>query len=235
VIAEGTARSRRSPAVRRMEAAMLVEKRMKPNPITVGPHDSFRHAMNLIRQRGIRHLPVLDSGRLVGIVTDRDIRQASPSPATSLEMHELHYLLEKVKVCDVMTAKVITVTPDTPIEEAARLMLAHRIGSLPVLRGTLLVGIITETDMLQAFVDVMGIHAEQTRLELVLEDRAGAFLDVCRIIQEQGGDIASVVTATATDRGEQKKVVVFRLEGLSSDSLVKQLEAGGHTVLSATA
>ena len=115
VIAESTARSRRSPAVRRMEAAMLVGKRMKSNPITVGPHDSFRHAMNLIRQRGIRHLPVLDSGRLVGIVTDRDIRQASPSPATSLEMHELHYLLEKVKVCDVMTAKVITVTPDTPI------------------------------------------------------------------------------------------------------------------------
>jgi uncharacterized protein with ACT and thioredoxin-like domain len=80
----------------------------------------------------------------------------------------------------------------------------------------------------------MGIHTEQTRLELVLEDRAGAFLDICRIIQDQGGDIASVVTATATYRGEQKKVMVFRLEGVSSDSLVKQLEAGGHTVLSAT-
>jgi acetoin utilization protein AcuB len=213
---------------------MLVEKRMKPNPITVGPQDSFRHAMDLIRQRGIRHLPVVDGSRLVGIVTDRDIRQASPSPATSLEMHELHYLLEKVKVCDIMTANVITVTPETPIEEAARLMLLHRIGSLPVLRGTALVGIITETDILQAFVDVMGIQAEQTRLELVLEDRAGAFLDICRIIQDQGGDIASVVTATARYRGEQKKVMVFRLEGVSSDSLVKQLEAGGHTVLSAT-
>jgi acetoin utilization protein AcuB len=149
-------------------------------------------------------------------------------------MHELHYLLEKVKVCDIMTANVITVTPETPIEEAARLMLLHRIGSLPVLRGTALVGIITETDILQAFVDVMGIQAEQTRLELVLEDRAGAFLDICRIIQDQGGDIASVVTATARYRGEQKKVMVFRLEGVSSDSLVKQLEAGGHTVLSAT-
>jgi acetoin utilization protein AcuB len=213
---------------------MLVEKRMKSDPITVGPQDSFRHAMNLVRQRGIRHLPVVDGGRLVGIVTDRDIRQASPSPATSLEMHELHYLLEKVKVCDIMTAKVITVTPETPIEEAARLMLHHRIGSLPVLRGPELVGIITETDILRAFVDVMGIHPEQTRLELVLEDRAGAFLDVCRIIQKQGGDIASVVTATATHRGEQKEVMLFRLEGVTVGSLVKQIETSGHTVLSAT-
>jgi acetoin utilization protein AcuB len=214
---------------------MLVEKRMKPDPITVGPQDSFRHAMNLIRQRGIRHLPVVEGGRLVGIVTDRDIRQASPSSATSLEMHELHYLLEKLKVCDVMTTNVITVAPETPIDEAARLMLQHRIGSLPVLRGKDLVGIITETDMLQAFVEVMGIHAERTRVELVLEDRAGAFVDICRIIQDQGGDIASVVTATATHRGEQKKVMVFRLEGVSSDVLVRQLEADGHTVLSATA
>jgi len=213
---------------------VLVEKRMKPNPITVGPQDSFRHAMNLIRQRGIRHLPVVEGGRLVGIVTDRDIRQASPSPATSLEMHELHYLLEKVKVRDIMTANVVTVTPETPIEEAARLMLQHRIGSLPVLRRTELVGIITETDILHAFVEVMGVRTEQARLELILEDRPGAFLDICRIIQDQGGDIASVVTATATSQGVQKKVMLFRLEGVAVDSLVKQLEASGHTVLSAT-
>jgi acetoin utilization protein AcuB len=214
---------------------MRVEKRMKRDPITVSPHDSFRYAMNLIRQRGIRHLPVVDTGRLVGIVTDRDIRQASPSSATSLEMHELHYLLEKLKVRDVMTTSVITVTPETPIDEAARLMLQHRIGSLPVLHGKDLVGIITETDMLQALVEVLGIHAERTRLELVLEDRAGAFADICRIIQDQGGDIASVVTATATHRGEQKRVMVLRLEGVSSEVLVSRLEAGGHTVLSATA
>jgi acetoin utilization protein AcuB len=214
---------------------MLVEKRMKGNPITVGPQDSFRHAMNLIRQRGIRHLPVVEGNRLVGIVTDRDLRQASPSPATSLEIHELHYLLEKVKVRDIMTSPVVTATPEMPIEAAARLMLTHRIGSLPVLRGTALVGIITETDILSAFVDVMGIQAEQTRLELILEDRAGAFLDVCRVIQDQGGDIASVVTATASHRGEQKKVMLFRLEGVVLDPLVKRLEASGHIVLSAIA
>jgi acetoin utilization protein AcuB len=212
---------------------MLVEKRMKGNPITISPQDSFRNAMNLIRQRGIRHLPVVEGDRLVGIVTDRDLRQASPSPATSLEIHELHYLLEKVTVREIMTSPVVTATPEMPIEAAARLMLTHRIGSLPVLRGMALVGIITETDILSAFVDVMGIQAEQTRLELILEDRAGAFLDACRVIQDQGGDIASVVSATASHRGEQKKVMLFRLEGVAPDPLVKRLEASGHIVLSA--
>jgi acetoin utilization protein AcuB len=213
---------------------MLVEKRMKRDPVTVSPEDSFRHAMTLIRQKGIRHLPVVEEGGLVGILTDRDIRQASPSPATSLEIHELHYLLEKVKIREIMTRKVHTVTPGTPIEEAARLMLTHRIGGLPVLEAGRLVGIITETDILTAFVDVMGIQQEQARLELVLEDRPGSFLEVCRIMQEQGGDIVSVVTATATHRGEETKVLVFRLEGVEVDALVKSLEGGGHTVLSAS-
>ncbi|HSB69615.1 MAG TPA: CBS and ACT domain-containing protein [Candidatus Methylomirabilis sp.] len=213
---------------------MLVEKRMKPNPISVSPGDSFRRAMTLIRQRGIRHLPVVEGGQLVGIVTDRDLRQASPSPATSLEIHELHYLLEKITVREIMTTKVHTVTPETPIEEAARLMLQHKIGGLPVLRSGMLVGILTETDILTAFVDLMGLQADQTRLELVLEDRPGAFLEVCRIIQDQGGDIASVVSATATHAGQEKKVVVFRLEGVHADPLVKSLQQGGHTVLSIT-
>jgi len=213
---------------------MLVEKRMKRDPVTVTPDDSFRHAMTLIRQKGIRHLPVVEGGRLVGIVTDRDIRQTSPSPATSLEIHELHYLLERVTIREIMTKNVITVTADTPIEEAARLMLAHKIGGLPVVKDGTLVGIITETDILRAFVEVMGIQQEQTRLELVLEDRPGAFLEVCRIIQEQGGDIVSVVTATAAHHGDQTKVLIFRLEGVQVEPLVTQLKADGHTVLSAT-
>ena len=213
---------------------MQVEKRMKPDPITVRPEDFFRQAMTLIRQRGIRHLPVVQGDRLVGIVTDRDIRQASPSPATSLEIHELHYLLEKVRIHEIMTKKVYSVAPDTPIEEAARLMLTHKIGGLPVLKEGTLVGILTETDILRAFMEVMGIQQEQTRLELVLEDRPGAFLEVCRIIQEQGGDIISVVTAMAARHGEQTKVLIFRLEGVQVEPLVAQLETDGHTVLSAT-
>ena len=114
-------------------------------------------------------------------------------------------------------------------------MITHKIGGLPVLHEGKLAGIITETDILTAFVDVMGIQQKRARLELVLENRPGAFLEVCRIIQEQGGDIVSVVTATATHQGEEKKVLIFRLEGVEVEPLVSQLGADGHTVLSATA
>ncbi len=212
---------------------MLVEKLMQANPTTVAPHDSFYHALTLIRQQGFRHLPVVEFGQLVGIVTDRDLRQAAPSSATSLEAHELHYLLDKLTVREIMTAKVITVSPDTPLEEAARLMLRHRIRGLPVLQGGALVGILTDTDILRAIAEAMSLRDEQTRLELVLEDRPGAFLEVCRIVQGQGGDIASMVTATAAHQGTEKRVVTLRLEGVRLEPLVRELEASGHVVLSA--
>jgi len=132
---------------------MTVGDIMRTDVITLTKKDSFRHAMNLIRQQGIRHVPVVEGKRVVGIVTDRDIRQASPSAATSLEIHELHYLLEKVTVNEIMTKKLVTVNPSTEARDAARLLLKHKIGGLPVVRGETLVGIITETDILRAFVE----------------------------------------------------------------------------------
>lgn len=132
---------------------MTVGELMHTDVITVTKKESFRHVMNLIRLQGIRHLPVVEGKRLLGIVTDRDIRQAAPSAATSLEIHELHYLLEKVTVNEIMTKKVITVTPSTDVRDAAKLLLKHRIGGLPVVRGETLVGIVTETDILRAFVE----------------------------------------------------------------------------------
>jgi len=135
---------------------MQIEKWMNQEVVTVSPGDSFRTAMTLIRQKGIRHLPVVEGKRLVGIVTDRDLRQASPSAATSLSIHELHYLLEKLTVHHIMTSQVITVRPEQTVEEAAILLLGHRIGGLPVVRDGELVGIITETDILQAFLQLRG-------------------------------------------------------------------------------
>lgn len=135
---------------------MQIEKWMNQEVVTVSPGDSFRTAMTLIRQKGIRHLPVVDGKRLVGIVTDRDLRQASPSAATSLSIHELHYLLEKLTVQHIMTSQVVTVRPEQTVEEAAMLLLGHRIGGLPVVRDGELVGIITESDILQAFLQLRG-------------------------------------------------------------------------------
>ena len=124
---------------------MRVGHRMKQGVVTVKPTDSFRYAMDLIRSRGIRHLPVVEGQQVVGIVTDRDLRQAAASPATSLSIHELHYLLDKIRVADIMTKAVITISPDDTVEDAARLLLKHRIGGLPVVRQGKLVGILTET------------------------------------------------------------------------------------------
>jgi len=135
---------------------MQVEQWMNRDVVSVTPDESFHTAMHLIRQKGIRHLPVVDGRRLVGIVTDRDLRQAAPSGATSLSIHELHYLLEKLTVREVMTKQVVTIGPEQTVEEAAMLLLGHRIGGLPVVRDGELIGIITETDILQAFLQLRG-------------------------------------------------------------------------------
>lgn len=135
---------------------MQVEQWMNRDPVTVGPDDSFRTAMHVIRQKGIRHLPVVEGKRLVGIVTDRDLRQAAPSGATSLSIHELHYILEKLTIREIMTKEVVSVRPDQTVDDAALLLLGHRIGGLPVVREGELVGIITETDILQAFLQLRG-------------------------------------------------------------------------------
>lgn len=133
--------------------AMKVGDWMSEDVVTVSPKEGVRVAEHLMKAKGIRHLPVVRDGTLVGIVSDRDIRRVMPSPATSLEIHEVHYLLEKLQVADMMTREVITVTPETPIESAADLLLLHKVGALPVLDGTRLVGIISEADILHAFRD----------------------------------------------------------------------------------
>jgi acetoin utilization protein AcuB len=135
---------------------MQVQEWMNKDVVTVTPDESFRTAMHLIRQKGIRHIPVVEGKRLVGIVTDRDLRQAAPSGATDLSIHELHYLLEKVTVRDIMTKKVVSIRPDQTVEDAALLLLGHRIGGLPVVQDGELCGIITETDILQAFLQLRG-------------------------------------------------------------------------------
>ena len=130
---------------------MLVREWMTTVLVTVRPDAPVAEAQHLMRHRRIRHLPVVAGGRLAGIITDRDVRTTLPSPATSLAVGEVRYLLDRLLVERVMTRSVITIGPDAPIAEAVRLVLAHRIGAIPVLEGERLVGIITETDLLRAF------------------------------------------------------------------------------------
>ena len=129
---------------------MDVKAWMTKDPITAAPAMSIKAAWKVMQDRRIRHLPVVEAGRLVGIVTDRDLRRVLPSPATSLEIHELNYLLDKMTLGEVMTKDVITTTPFARIPDTARTMLRNRIGALPVLEGGTLVGILSQTDVLEA-------------------------------------------------------------------------------------
>src|SRR4030043_2285803 len=136
---------------------MNVAKRMKRSPVFVDEGDSMKKAMDLLKEHEIRHLPVLKDGeKLVGILSERDIKQASPSPATALEIREIYYLLDKVKVKQIMTRRVYTVSSNASIEEAALIMREKKIGCLPVVDGGKVVGILTETDILDAFLDLLG-------------------------------------------------------------------------------
>lgn len=208
---------------------MLVKDYMKRDPVTVKKDDSFRYALKLIRKEGIRHLPVLDGKRVVGIVTDRDLRQAAPSPATSLEIHELNYLLERLKIETIMTKKVITVAPDTSLLDAAKLLIAHKIGCLPVVDQDELVGIITEGDLLRAYVEQQEGGRGAAPTELVLEDRPGAFEAVATAV---GAAPATVISGTAVHWRERRPVLLVRVPTQLAADLRRRLETAGHPPLS---
>src|SRR3972149_5978206 len=185
---------------------MLVKDHMKRNPITVKKDDSFRYALKLIRKEGIRHLPVLEGTKVVGIVTDSDLRQAAPSPATTLEVHGLHSLLGRLKIEAIMTKKVITVAPESSLRDAAKILFAHKIGCLPVVEKEELVGIITEGDILRAYLDQQErVGAAAAAAELMVEDRPGTFEAVTTAV---GAGPGTGVAGTTVRPGERRPVLL---------------------------
>ena len=214
---------------------MFVKSTMERNPITINPEASFFEARKLIREEGIRHLPVVDNKeRLVGLVTDRDIREAGPSDATLLSVQEINYLLGKLKVGGLMTPaeKLITITPDTVIEKAVQLLHDNKIGSLPVLDGNKLVGIITETDILGLFVDVVGLNVKGTRLTMLLEDEPGQLFGVLKVFKDRNINVISIISPTLTFEG--KRMVVIRIKTHEYEDIVKELEKAGYETMNVT-
>lgn len=205
---------------------MLVGERMTPRPITVTEDTSLPEALELMRKEKIRRLPVLDKhGKLVGIVTELDLLRASPSPATTLSIYEMPYLLSKVKMREIMTREVITVTEDTPIEEAARIMADHKIGGLPVMRGDKLVGIITETDIFKLMLELFGARQNGIRVTLSVPDEKGVLARVTSKIAEIGGNILSLGTAMGED--PSTSTLVIRVADVSEKVLVEALNSLG--------
>jgi acetoin utilization protein AcuB len=205
---------------------MLVQDVMQTKVFTVTPDTTLPEALRLTGQRGIRHLPVLDDDRLVGIVSDRDLKRAMASTATSLEAHELRYLLDRLRIGEIMTQAVVTVGPMLPIEAAARLMIQDKIGALPVTDTGQLVGLVTETDVLRLFVRTMGVSEPSSRLDVVVGNRPHAVAEVVQAIEATGAEISSLVTLAK--EGGFKEIVV-RIRTINPAPAVWSLNARGYT------
>lgn len=185
---------------------------MTEKVFTVGIDDSVTDALKLMREKSIKHLPVLKDDRLKGIISDRDIKEFSPSKATSLDVYELHYLLAKTKVREVMKGKTITTTPGTPVEEAAMIMFDHKIGCLPVLENGKLAGIISDKDMFRVLVDITGVRHGGNRIFLTIGDRPGSIKEVADIIRKHGFHLQSILTSYEGVK-EGFRDVVIRTKG----------------------
>jgi acetoin utilization protein AcuB len=211
----------------------FIREKIQRNPVTISPDATFFEARNLIHEKGVRHLPVIDKNNmLVGIVTDRDIRKVGPSEATLLSVQEINYLLGKLKVSNFMTPKnkLVTITPDTLVEEAVQLMHDNKIGCLPVIEGDKLYGIFTETDVLDHFVDIFGLQQKGTRLSLALEDKPGSMLGILEIFKKHNVDIISIVTPSFMVEG--KRISAIRIRTEDYKDVVADLEKAGYDVLS---
>ena len=209
---------------------MLVKNRMTLNPVTISSGASYAEAFDIIRESEFRHLPVVDKkGKLVGIVAETDLLHASPSSATTLSIYELNYLLANLLVEEVMSSPALTVADEAPLEEAARIMIEEKIGCLPVVRGDELVGVITETDIFKALVEVLGGEEAELRVTLRVADARGRPARSAGVIAGLGGNIHSMASFRGDDPSHV--YITFRLEGVEEETLLPALESAGEKVV----
>jgi acetoin utilization protein AcuB len=198
---------------------MLVKDWMTADPITVGPDTSVMKTSQMMKENNVRRLPVLDeSGKLVGIVSDRDLKEASPSKATTLDVHELYYLLSELKVKDIMSRKVRTILPNDTVEKAAVIMLESKVTGLPVAEDGKVVGILSEGDVFRVLTSITGIYRGGTVFSFVLEDRPGSIKEVADVIRKHGGRMVSILTSyDMCEEGTRK--VAIRIADMAQDKL----------------
>jgi acetoin utilization protein AcuB len=208
---------------------MFVRDYMTRNPVTVGPDATFPEAMNLLRKNKIRRLPVVEQGKLVGIVVEKDLLSNQPSPATTLSIHEMYSLLERLLVRQMMTRPAVTVSGDCPLEEAARIMVDRKIGCLPVMDGDRLTGIITETDIFKTLVEILGGEARGTRITLHLPERVGELARIAAQIAEAGGNILSVTNSRLLARSQRE--VMIKEVGANTEKLAELLRSSDVTIV----
>jgi acetoin utilization protein AcuB len=204
---------------------MLVRQIMTKKPITIRSDASVSDALDLMHEKKVHRLPVLDTkGRLVGIVSEGDLLYASPSPATSLNVWEIHSLLAKLKVDKVMTRKLITVADDAPVEEAAQIMVEKKIGGLPVVCEKKLVGIVTETDLFKVFISMLGGYRPGVRLTASIPGVKGTFAKIATAIFKNGGDIVGLGFNDVSDVPQEDWEMVIKVQGVTKANLVTVLK-----------
>ena len=205
---------------------MLTKERMTRNPVTVRDSTSLDEALRIMRDNKVRRLPVLDkNGKLCGIVSEKDLLYASPSPATSLSVWEINALVARIKVSELMTKDVITICEDCPLEEAARIMVDNKIGGLPVMRGDQLVGIITETDLFKIFLELLGARTQGTRFTLLVPDKQGMLASVTQQVSQLGGNIMALGTFLGDD--PSNRLITMKVQDVDKEVLWPKLEQLG--------
>ncbi|MBP8003160.1 MAG: CBS domain-containing protein [Chloroflexi bacterium] len=191
---------------------MLVKERMSHPIITIKPDVPILEALNLMKSEHIRRMPVIKDGHMVGIISEKDLLNASPSDATSLSVWEINYLLSQIIVANVMTKKVLTVTEDTAIEDAARFMVDNKIGGLPVMRDGRVVGLITETDLFKVLLELMGAREGGVRVTALIPEKSGELAALTQAITQAGGNFVAFGQFSGED--QTNRLVTFKVSGL---------------------
>jgi acetoin utilization protein AcuB len=206
---------------------MLVKYWMTTDPVTAAPDTSVMKASQLMKENNVRRLPVVGKdGKLVGIVTDRDLKEASPSKATTLDVHELYYLLSELKVKDIMSRKVISIGPEETVEKAAVMMLEHKVTGLPVVDNDKVVGILSQGDVFRVLISITGVYRGGVQIAFNLADRPGSIKEVADVIRKHGGRMVSILSSYDLCE-EGCRNVYIRIADLAEDklqALIKELE-----------
>lgn len=189
---------------------MAVKDFMTRKVVYVSPDTTVAHAADMMREQGLRRLPVIENDRLVGIVTERTMAEASPSKATSLSIYEMNYLLNKTKIRDIMIRDVITVSPYASLEDAVYAMMKNQVGILPVVESGQVYGVITEKDVFKAFLEVSGYGEEGIRVIITAEDTVGTLAKIVDTISADNLNIKRTVVAT---RRSGKVVIEIQIDG----------------------
>jgi acetoin utilization protein AcuB len=208
---------------------MRIRDVMTKNPITIDSETLVLDAQKIMKENNIRRLPIVDKGKLVGIITQHDLLEASPSPATSLSIHELNYLLAKMKVKEIMKKNPLTLTPDIPFEEALKIGQEKKIGSFPVVDKGKVVGIVTESDIVRFLTRALGLKEEGSRI--TIEGLGGKLADLEKIISIVNQHNTIILSMISLPRSEKRDwMIVLRLKTSDPDPIVRDFKKAGFNV-----